>query len=59
MAADAALPRCVTVRVEVPRGSFAKRGAHGRVEFLSPVPSQSTTARWSASWGLTVTRRTP
>ncbi|MBK6579747.1 MAG: inorganic diphosphatase [Sandaracinaceae bacterium] len=38
MAADATLPREVRVRVEVPRGSFAKRGAHGRVEFLSPVP---------------------
>jgi len=31
-------PPCVRVRVEVPRGSFAKRSAHGEVEFLSPVP---------------------
>lgn len=38
MAADAALPDRAHVRIEVPRGAFAKRGAHGQVEFLSPVP---------------------
>jgi len=38
MAAEPTLPRSVQVRVEVPRGSFAKRSADGRVEFLSPIP---------------------
>jgi inorganic pyrophosphatase len=26
------------VRIEVPRGSFVKRGARGQVEFVSPLP---------------------
>lgn len=38
MSASSALPPRARVRVEVPRGSFAKRSATGRVEFLSPVP---------------------
>jgi inorganic pyrophosphatase len=29
----------VTVRVEVPRGSFVKRGADGAFEYASPLPS--------------------
>lgn len=28
----------VDVRIEVPRGSFVKRDAHGAIEFLSPLP---------------------
>jgi inorganic pyrophosphatase len=32
-----AFPSRVRVRVEIPRGSFAKRGAEG-VEFWSPIP---------------------
>lgn len=28
----------IEVLIEVPRGSFAKRDAHGAVEFLSPLP---------------------
>ncbi|MCA9536901.1 MAG: inorganic diphosphatase [Myxococcales bacterium] len=35
---DAPLPPHATVRIEVPRGSFIKRGADGSVDFLSPVP---------------------
>lgn len=38
MVASHALPERARVRIEVPRGSFAKRGASGRVEFLSPLP---------------------
>ena len=38
MRPEPALPTRVRVRVEVPRGSLAKRGAHGQIEFLSPVP---------------------
>ena len=32
------LPAKVTVRVEVPRGSFVKRGPTGAFDFLSPLP---------------------
>ncbi len=31
-------PRTVDVVVEVPRGSFLKRGSTGRVDFVSPLP---------------------
>lgn len=37
--ATPALPPQATVTVEVPRGAFVKRDAHGRVDLLSPVPS--------------------
>jgi len=38
--ATASLPRPleVRVRIEVPRGSFLKRGSTGRVDFVSPLP---------------------
>ncbi|MCA9575276.1 MAG: hypothetical protein R3B40_12065 [Polyangiales bacterium] len=32
------MPRVVRVRIEVPRGSFTKRAADGRIEFVSPLP---------------------
>lgn len=31
-------PHAVSVAIEVPRGSFVKRGERGRVEFVSPLP---------------------
>jgi inorganic pyrophosphatase len=33
-----ATPPVVEVVVEVPRGSFLKRGSLGRVDFISPLP---------------------
>ena len=36
--AGTALPSFARVRIEVPRGSFTKRAADGRVEFVSPLP---------------------
>jgi inorganic pyrophosphatase len=33
------LPEIVTVRIEVPRGSFVKRKPDGRVDFVSPLPT--------------------
>lgn len=38
VAPDQALPAFAHVRIEVPRGSLAKRDASGRIEFLSPLP---------------------
>jgi len=38
MTDDAAAPE-VEVVIEVPRGSFLKRGSSGRVDFVSPLPS--------------------
>ena len=35
---DATKPIEVDVVVEVPRGSFLKRGSTGRVDFISPLP---------------------
>lgn len=35
-------PALVDVVVEVPRGSFVKRGADGGVDFISPLPSPFT-----------------
>jgi inorganic pyrophosphatase len=35
--ADAA-PVAVRVRIEVPRGSFLKRGSTGHIDFVSPLP---------------------
>lgn len=32
------IPSRATVRIEVPRGSFARRGPGGELEFLSPLP---------------------
>ncbi|MGH8795577.1 MAG: inorganic diphosphatase, partial [Caldimonas sp.] len=32
------VPTEVTVVVEVPRGSFLKRGSRGRIDFVSPLP---------------------
>lgn len=32
------LPVQVQVRIEVPRGSFLKRGSTGRIDFVSPLP---------------------
>jgi inorganic pyrophosphatase len=31
-------PIAVRVRIEVPRGSFLKRGSTGRIDFVSPLP---------------------
>ena len=31
-------PPLVEVVVEIPRGSFLKRGSSGRVDFVSPLP---------------------
>lgn len=31
-------PPCVEVVIEIPRGSFLKRGSSGRIDFVSPVP---------------------
>jgi inorganic pyrophosphatase len=33
-----ALPDSVDVIIEVPRGSFVKRGADGRVDYVAPLP---------------------
>ena len=33
-----ALPIEVEVVIEVPRGSFLKRGSSGRIDFVSPLP---------------------
>ena len=33
------LPATVEVVIEVPRGSFVKRDAHGHIDLLSPVPA--------------------
>jgi inorganic pyrophosphatase len=33
-----AAPVELTVRIEVPRGSFLKRGSTGRIDFVSPLP---------------------
>lgn len=30
---------CVSVTIEVPRGAFIKRDAHGQVDLVSPVPA--------------------
>lgn len=32
------LPSLVTVQIEVPRGSFIKRGSAGELDFVSPLP---------------------
>ena len=31
-------PTVVRVRIEIPRGSFLKRGSTGRIDFVSPLP---------------------
>lgn len=31
-------PPSVEVVIEIPRGSFLKRGSHGQVDFVSPIP---------------------
>jgi inorganic pyrophosphatase len=41
--------------IEVPRGSFVKRGSSGRIDFLSPCPAPSTTARRRRILGSRVT----
>ena len=35
---DSAQPPLVEVVIEVPRGSFVKRGSTGRIDFISPLP---------------------
>lgn len=37
-AGDDLLPPCVEVVIEIPRGSFLKRGSSGQVDFVSPFP---------------------
>lgn len=37
MAGDAAVPE-VDIVIEVPRGSFLKRGSSGHIDFVSPLP---------------------
>ena len=38
LADSAAAPIELTVRIEIPRGSFLKRGSTGRIGFVSPLP---------------------
>ena len=35
---DAAEPPELEVVIEIPRGSFLKRGSSGRIDFVSPLP---------------------
>lgn len=35
---DEITPPCVEVVIEIPRGSFLKRGSSGHVDFVSPLP---------------------
>lgn len=38
LAESTAAPIELTVRIEIPRGSFLKRGSTGRIDFVSPLP---------------------
>jgi hypothetical protein len=53
-AQGAQAPPEVEVLIEIPRGSFVKRGSTGHVDFVSPLPCPFNYGSvWSSAWKAT------